>query len=175
MKPATLLLSLFTALAAPVSVLADGAAIVNGLKEVQSSTTKLGTAVTSWKGDLIGKIPILAGGLTLLATVDKATRTAKSSAPLDFGEAINVAVATTDLGTAVNTTLTALIEAKPKFDRRLLSPLILIDLGLQRKATAELSAEIIKKVPAELQDVAKALVKPVDDGFALAIHAFHGF
>lgn len=167
---------LTTLLLLPVSTRADPSSISTSLSKVQSSTAQLGASVASWDGNpllLPGKLPILAGGISLLAEVRKATRTAESSEPLDFDGAVQVAQATIELGKTVNSTLTAIIDAKPKFDKNLLTPLILINLGLQKKATAELSDEIVKKVPAELQDTARELVKPVDEGFALAIHVFH--
>jgi len=84
-----------------------------------------------------------------------------------------VAVATNTLAGSVNSSLSALIQAKPKFDKLLLSPVILINLGLQRKATTEMSRAIVEKVPAELQGVAEELVRPIDASFELAIDVFH--
>ncbi|KAK4459419.1 hypothetical protein QBC42DRAFT_348821 [Cladorrhinum samala] len=173
-------------LLSPLSSLASASSastISTALNKVQQSTSKLGDSITSWNGKPLSlllpgpqnnKNPILVAAVSLLAQVEKATKTARDSGPVpDLEGALQVAQATTDLVGAVNVTLEAIIRAKPKFDRTLLTPLILIDLGLQRKATAGLSQEVVNKIPPELQDTARELVKPVDEGFALAIRVFH--
>lgn len=166
----------FTTLLAPLALigtaLAAGNTIVGALTTVDGTTVKLGSAVARWKGDLLGTLPIVAESTALLVQVNKGTKTAKDSAALDFAGTLDVATATNKLVTSVNTTMTALIGARKKFDKLLMSPVILIDLGLQRHATAEMSAAIIAKVPADLQALAKNLVAPIDASFALAIAAF---
>ena len=166
----------FTTLLAPLALvgaaLADSKSIVGALTTVDGTTTKLGNAVAKWKGDLLGTLPIVAESTALLVQVGKGTKTAKDSAALDFAGTIDVATATNKLVVSVNTTMTALIGARKKFDKLLLTPVILIDLGLQRRATSEMSAAIIAKVPADLQALAKNLVAPIDASFALAIAAF---
>ncbi len=145
---------------------------MGALTTVDGTTTKLGNAVAKWKGDLLGTLPIVAESTALLVQVGKGTKTAKDSAALDFAGTLDVATATNKLVVSVNTTMTALIGARKKFDKLLLTPVIYIDLGLQRRATSEMSAAIIAKVPADFQALAKNLVAPIDASFALAIAAF---
>ncbi|KAK4150782.1 putative antigenic cell wall protein [Chaetomidium leptoderma] len=169
----------FTTLLAPLALvgtaLADGKAVVAALTKVDETTGKLGDAVTKWKGDIFGTLPIIAESTTLLVQVKKGTKTAEESEALDFDATLAVATATNNLVTSVNTTLSALMDAKPKFDKLLMSPLILVTLGLQKRATTDMSAAIIAKVPAELQELAKGLVAPIDASFEQAIDAFHPF
>ncbi|KAK3294418.1 hydrophobic surface binding protein A-domain-containing protein [Chaetomium fimeti] len=168
MKLTTLLLPL-TLLPA---TLADGPSIVAALTTVNETTTKLGAAVTDWRGTILGTVPILAESTALLIQVKQGTDTAEASAPLDVPASLAVATATGALVDSVNATLAALVEAKGMFDRLLLSPLIAVNLGLQRRATAEMSAAVIGKVPAELREVAEGLVAPIDESFGVAVEAY---
>jgi hypothetical protein len=167
----------FTTLLTPLCLLgpalADSAAIVAALTTVDESTTKLGNAVSNWKGDILGTLPIVAESTALLIHVKKGTKTAEDSEALDFMATLDVAVATNDLVKSVNATMTALIGAKGKFDKLLMSPLIFVNLELQKGATTKMSEAIISKVPVELQELAGSLVAPIDASFELAIDAFH--
>ncbi|KAK3898905.1 putative antigenic cell wall protein [Staphylotrichum tortipilum] len=167
----------FTALLLPLTLasttLASSKTISSALATVDAATTKLGTAVTSWRGDLLGTLPIIAESTALLIEVKKGTKTAKDSAPLDLPATLDVATATNKLVASVNTTLGALISSKKKFDKLLLSPIIYGNLGLQKYATEEMSKAIIAKVPSGLQDLAKGLVAPISKSFELALDTFH--
>ncbi|GAB1319369.1 Antigenic cell wall galactomannoprotein [Madurella fahalii] len=167
------LTAVLTPLAFASAALADGAAIIGALAEVNDATVQLGEKVGSWTGDILGTLPIVAESTSLLIKVKKGTKTAEESEALDFLQAIDVATATYGLVGSVNATMTNLINAKPKFDKLLMSPIIFINLGLQRKATTEMSEAIISKVPVELQAIAQDLVAPIDASFELAIDAFH--
>ncbi|KAK5657842.1 hypothetical protein OQA88_2915 [Cercophora sp. LCS_1] len=168
----------FTAVLAPLALVATtvfGQAIVESLNTVNDKTLQLGKAVTNWNGKLFSALPIVKVSADVLASIQKGTKATKKSEPLDFLGALGVAEATTKLAVSVNSSLTTLIDAKPKFDKLLLSPVILTTLGVQKKATTEMSAAIIEKVPAELREIAGELVKPIDASFELAIDAYHPF
>ncbi len=169
MKFTTLLLPLTLA----TTTLAETKTIVSALATVDTATTKLGSAVTSWRGDLLGTLPIIADSTSLLVKVKQGTKTAENSAALDLPATLEVATATNKLVASVNTTLGALISAKKKFDKLLLSPIIFGNLELQKCATDEMSKAIIAKVPANLQDLAKGLVAPISKSFDLALDVFH--
>ncbi|KAK4089265.1 hypothetical protein Purlil1_6254 [Purpureocillium lilacinum] len=156
--------------------LADGKAIVSAINTIKADTVDLGNHAASFKGDIIGVIPIAVGSLHLLDDIKKGTKTADASQPLTTPEALDLAGATGDLATQVNKTLTAIIAAKPKFDKLLVvSPIILLNLEQQQKATKDFSAKVVSKVPTELQAIAQALIKPIDDGFAQAIDKYKLF
>ncbi|KAK3935575.1 hydrophobic surface binding protein A-domain-containing protein [Diplogelasinospora grovesii] len=161
---------------AVTTVLADGASIFNALQTIQNATLKLQSSVGSWDGGLLGTLPIVAESAQLLADIKKGQKVAEQSAPLSVLEAITVAQETMALATGVNQTLTTIISAKPKFDRLLLvSPVILLNLEMEKSATDDMSAAIIDKVPADLQVTAKQLVAPIDDSFNEAIAVYqHG-
>lgn len=169
-------LSLLPTLAAlAATVLADGAAIVSAIDAIDKSTVALGSGITSWNGKLLGALPIVGSSTKLLIDVKKGTKTAEQSEPLTNDEAFQVAFATINLAADVNVTLGAIIEAKPKFDKVLLSPVILGNLKIQQGATEEFSGAVIDKVPAELQDIAKQLVGGIADSFDQAIEAYKLF
>ncbi len=82
---------------------------------------------------------------------------------------------TITLASSVNSTITAIVAAKSKFDKLLLSPVILLNLELEKSATDDLSAAIIEKVPTELQAIAQTLVDGIDASFDQSIAAYNPF
>ncbi|GAB0138204.1 hypothetical protein EsDP_00006445 [Epichloe bromicola] len=163
------------ALAAPAP--ADGKeAITHALGLIKTQTADLGSAVTHWRGDLLGALPITAKSAELLEQLKRSRRTADASRPLSTDEAFAVAVATGDLSQVVQATLRTFVDNKPRFDKHLiLSPVVLLNLRLQRDATADFSDAVVRKVPEDLKDVARGLIKPIDDAFAAAIDKYKVF
>ncbi len=155
---------------------ADAAAIADSLRAVNTATLELQSTVAKWKGTLLTSLPIIKESAELLIATKKGTKAAKSTdKTLEFLEVLGVAELTINLATSVNATMTTLIQAKPKFDRLKMGPLILVNLGIQKKATEEMSTAIAEKVPEELRELAGELVKPIEDAFEIAIDAFHPF
>ncbi|KJZ80095.1 hypothetical protein HIM_00809 [Hirsutella minnesotensis 3608] len=169
MRPSTLLLS---AAALAGSVLADGESIRNAMKKISDDTAALGNIVSGWPGDPLGAFPIAIRTGGLLHTIKQGTSVAEESKPLSTDEALQVATSTQDLSKAVNKTLVALIDARPKFANFLATPLIRLSLHSQRDAAKEFSDKVIEKVPKDLQSVAQSLVKGIDDGFEKAIDEY---
>ncbi|POR35510.1 Uncharacterized protein TPAR_04291 [Tolypocladium paradoxum] len=152
------------------TVLADGKAIMAAMNTIKADTAHLGATVASWRGDLLGVLAIAGESFGLLDDLKKGSRTADRSAPLTQDEALAIATVTADLATEVNKTLSAIIVAKPRFDRLLIvSPIILINLEAQQKATADFSAKVVAKVPKDLQAIAQSLIQPINDAFKKAI------
>lgn len=115
------------------NVIADGASIVAALDKISDATAQLNNSVISWDGSLLGTLPIIADSTALLADINSATKTAEQSANLTDLEALGVGLATLSLASDVNTTLATIEAAKPKFQRLLLAPLILLNLELVSK------------------------------------------
>ncbi|UNI17134.1 hypothetical protein JDV02_003510 [Purpureocillium takamizusanense] len=146
------------------------------MNTIKADTVDLGNHAAAFRGDILGVLPIAIGSLHLLDDIKKGTKTASSSQPLTTPEALELAGATGDLAKEVNKTLTAIIAAKPKFDKLLVvSPIILLNLEQQQKATKDFSAKVVEKVPKELQAIAQGLIKPIDDGFTQAIGKYKLF
>ncbi|KAI5463611.1 antigenic cell wall galactomannoprotein-like protein [Mariannaea sp. PMI_226] len=154
---------------------ASGASIVSAMDAISNATKALNKTVASWDGLILGTAPIIVRSTQLLIEIKNGTEVAQASANLTFAEALQVAGATQSLSTVVNSTLTTIINAKHKFDRLLLSPIILLNLHLQKDATDDFSAAVIEKVPAALQETAKGLVKPISDSFDNAISKYKLF
>ncbi|KAG5984263.1 hypothetical protein E4U54_006154 [Claviceps lovelessii] len=155
---------------------ADGKSITAALGAIQNKTTDLGTSVSSWSGHLLSALPITISSSSLLGQIKDATSTAHASDPLTLDGALAVALATGSLAAVVQTTLRTIVDNKPRFDKLLiLSPVVLIELKLQRHATAQLSGAIVDKVPEAFRAVAQGLIKPIDDAFGAAIDAFTMF
>ncbi|KAK1564053.1 hydrophobic surface binding protein A-domain-containing protein [Colletotrichum navitas] len=161
------LLGLFAA-----SVLADGAAIVAAMNEIATSNTELGETVASWDGGLFGTLPILVQSAKLLIKINKATTIAQDSAPLNTIETITVAQSTQNLAGGVETTLGNVVDAKPKFDKLLLSPIILLNLKQEESATDKFSATVVEKVPESLKGAAETLVGRIETAFNDAIATY---
>ncbi|KAF6843140.1 antigenic cell wall [Colletotrichum musicola] len=154
------------------SVLADGAAIVAAMDEIAAQNTELGDTVASWDGGLFGTLPIIIDSTKLLIKINEASKVAEESEPLNLIEAITVAQSTQKLAGGVETTLGNVVDAKPKFDRLLLSPVILLNLKQEKSATDKFSAAVIEKVPEALQGAAKTLVGQIETAFNNAIDTY---
>ncbi|KAF2771739.1 antigenic cell wall galactomanno protein, partial [Teratosphaeria nubilosa] len=156
------------------SALADGTAIIAALNTITAASANLNNTVLDlyYAGvlGLLEILPIASAQQTLLNDIHDGTETAQASAELNNLEAIAIYTATQALVASVNETLTSIELTKPKFDSLLLvSPIILQDLQTDKKASDQLSAAIISKVPMALQDFAKQAVAPIDAKFAEAI------
>ncbi|KAH8895837.1 hypothetical protein GQ53DRAFT_761588 [Thozetella sp. PMI_491] len=157
------------------TVLADGASIGAALGNINNITNTLQATVAAWDGNLFGTLPITIQSAELLAAINDGTKVAKASDVLDINGVLTVASATISLASSVNTTITTLIAAKPKFDKLLLSPVILINLELEKKATDDFSAAIIEKIPTDFQAIAQSLVDGIDASFDQGIDKFNPF
>ena len=161
------------------TVQADGQAIVEAIQKISASSAKLNNTVVNFQAGLLGlgdSIHLLIDSSNLLKEIKSGTEVAEESAPLDFLETLSVAGATQALVTDVQIVLTSTVNAKPKFDKLLIvSPTVLVNLKMQRKASAAFSEAVIGKVPVELQETARNLVGPIDVAFEAAIAEYNPF
>lgn len=165
--------TLFGALALAITpIIADGAAIVESLGTLSTSSSELNNTVAEWSGKLLDALPIVIKSAGLLKDTKDATEVAEESEVLTITEAAELAGAMQGLSGDIDDTLTTLVEAKPKFDKLLMGPVILINLKLQKKETDELSAAVIEKVPEALQEIAKGMVEEVSGLFEKAIDEY---
>ncbi|KAG6052572.1 hypothetical protein E4U17_005649 [Claviceps sp. LM77 group G4] len=155
----------------------DDKAMTAALTAIQTKTTALGTTVSTWKGLLPDALPITTTSASLLTQIKHTTTTAEAtSTSFSFSDALAVAVATGRLSAVVQTTLRIIIDNKPRFDKLLiLSPVVLLNLEGLRRATAELSAAVVRRLPGDLGRVAGALVRGIDEAFGEAIDVYRMF
>lgn len=166
----------FSIMALAATVVADAKSITDAMAKIQTQTADLGTTVTNWKGDLLGALPITVKSTQLLSGIKSATKVAEKSANLTLLEALGVADATKNLSTVVQSSLQAIVDAKPKFDKLIiLSPVVLVNLELEQDATDDFSSAVVSKIPEAAQPIAKQLIQPIDDAFAAAIDKFRIF
>lgn len=165
-------LSLISLVALAFSSFGAAQDIVGAITVIDESTITLGTTVSSWNGALLGALPIIKDSTALLIDIKKGKSEAEAAAPLDGAGTFAVAQATIALASNVNTTLEAVISAKPKFDKFLLGPVILANLKIEQLATAKFSEAVIDKVPEEFKGVAEILVGGIRDSFDLAIDVY---
>ncbi|OIW28235.1 hypothetical protein CONLIGDRAFT_644437 [Coniochaeta ligniaria NRRL 30616] len=170
----------FTTVLAPLAFLAStvaasGATIADAVGVINTVTLELQSKVTSWKGDLLGTLPIIVASTELLTDINNATKTTKASAPLDALEALTVAIAVNNLSGSVNATISAIIAKKHQFDKLLLSPVILLNLELEKDATDKLGAALADKVPEDLKAAAATLQATIDGYFNTGIQAYKLF
>lgn len=170
MLPRVILASLLSA----SSVLADGAAIAAAITTIQDATVQLGTTVATWDGGILSAIPITVDSATLLEDINTATRTARASAALSDVEAVTVGLGIISLVTNVNSTLTTLIAAKPKFDQTLLTGVVLLNLELEKAASGRFSDAVIAKLPATFVSTGQTLAAEITASFNVAIDAYNG-
>lgn len=157
------------------SVVADGAAIVDAITGIQNATAELTSTVASWDGGILGAIPIVTESTSLLTAINDATDTAKASANLTDLEAVSVGLQILTLVTNVNTSLTTIIDAKPKFDKDLLSGVVLLNLELEKSASGDFSDAVIEKLPEAFVSTGETLSAEITASFDVAIDAYNPF
>lgn len=160
-------------LAAITTVSAGATEIVSELNKISAQTDKVESIVTEFSGGIAGLgdvVPLLIESTELLITIKKATKVAKKSEPLDLDGVIAIVGPTQALVADVQSLLAALVNAKPKFDKLVIvSPVVVLNLKQQRKATVELNEVIIGKVPVDFQGLARDLVEPIYGAFDATI------
>jgi hypothetical protein len=114
-------------------------------------------------------LKILGQNTHLLRTIKEGTKVAEVSEPLEPLEALGAAGETQALVGAVQSSLSTIVSKKSVFQKRLLQPAILLRLKTQQAVSSEFSTAVVEKVPAELREVAKTLVAPVNEAFVAAI------
>lgn len=156
------------------SVLADGTSIVNAITAIQNATNELTTTVSNYNGNILGALPIIVQSTSLLSTIKKGTQTAEESAALSDIEAVTVGLATITLVGNVNASLDAIVDAKPKFDRNLLTPVVLLNLEQQRSASSDFSDAVVRKLPATFVSTGEQLAAQIGEAFSEAISIYSG-
>lgn len=161
------------------TVLADGAAVLASIATISTATIKLNTTVANFPSGfagLIDAIPLLEDSTALLNDINAGTKVASASANFTFDDTINVAQATLTLVADVQSVLTTIVNAKPKFDELvIISPVVYFNLKQQKTASDQFSAAVISKVPELFQDFARTLVAPIDTAFDAAIAKYKIF
>ncbi|KAI3391314.1 hypothetical protein diail_7602 [Diaporthe ilicicola] len=155
-------------------VLADGTSIVNAITAIQNATNQLTTTVSDYNGNILGALPIILESTSLLSTIKKGTQTAEQSAPLADLEAVTVGLATITLVGNVNASLDAIVDAKPKFDRNLLTPVVLLNLEQQKSASSDFSDAVVAKLPATFVSTGQQLAAQINEAFSEAISIYSG-
>ncbi|KAM0351143.1 hypothetical protein ACHAPU_002927 [Fusarium lateritium] len=151
---------------------ASGDSISTAIDSISNATLALNKTVALWPQTLVGALPITTKSTLLLTEIHKGTLVARKSEALSVEETLQIAKATSELSNDVELTIDTIIATKPKFDRLGVSPVILLNLNLQRALSADFSEAIIAKVPKNLQGNAKALVQGIDESFARAIKKY---
>ncbi|KAG0646314.1 hypothetical protein D0Z07_8154 [Hyphodiscus hymeniophilus] len=169
-----MLLKLFPFAILASTVLADGAAIIAAMYQISNDTVELQNQVGGWDGDILGVLPIVGISTKLLSAIDSGTHTAQTSANLTLAEVLSIVGPTTSLVSGVQSALSTVTDAREKFAKLLLAPVIKIDLELEKTATDRFSAAVVKKVPSAFQALAESLTAPVDVAFGFAIGNYTG-
>ncbi|KAM5519933.1 hypothetical protein FOXYSP1_18357 [Fusarium oxysporum f. sp. phaseoli] len=165
-------LSLLPLIALAGSAFASGDSISTAIDNISNATLALNKTVATWPQTLLGALPITTKSTLLLTEIHKGFVIARESEPLSLEETLQVAKATSELSADVELTINTIIAAKPNFDRLQVSPVILLNLNLQRALSQDFSEAVISKVPKDLQGNAKVLVQGIDDSFARAISKY---
>ncbi|KAL4731394.1 hypothetical protein ACLX1H_000360 [Fusarium chlamydosporum] len=165
-------LSLLPLVALAGCAFASGDSISTAIDNISNATLALNKTIATWPQTLLGTIPITTKSTLLLTAIHDGTLDARESEPLSLEETLQVAKATSELSKDVSLTLDTVIAAKPKFDKLQVTPVILLNLKLQRALSADFSEAVISKVPDNLKANAKTLVQGIDDSFAKAIKKY---
>ncbi|KAF2197245.1 hypothetical protein GQ43DRAFT_466559 [Delitschia confertaspora ATCC 74209] len=155
--------------------MADGAAIVNAMKDIETQTIALNTTVAAFNGNPLKVVDILLKSTSLLTTIKKGTKIAKDSASLTDLEALGLAGETQSLASIVSSSLTTIVSKKKVFQKDLLQPAIYLTLKQQKEVSDKFSTVVVSKVPEALRGVAQSLVDPIDVAFDAAIAEYKKF
>ncbi|KAL2060661.1 hypothetical protein VTL71DRAFT_9302 [Oculimacula yallundae] len=176
---------LLTQLLLPVTllitqVLADGASISAAIDKISAAAIQLNETVAEFPDNPIYGLTdigdLLIDSTAVLKSIKQATKVAEASGELTLLEAIGLAGKITSLASGVQSTLDSTVAAKPKFDKLLVvSPVVLINLKLQKSATEEFGSKVVEKVPVDLRPIAENLQKPILEAFDKAIASYKKF
>ncbi|KAK7740450.1 hypothetical protein SLS53_005291 [Cytospora paraplurivora] len=156
------------------SVLADGISINGAITAIQNATSVLSNTVAAWNGDILGAVPIITQSTSLLKFIDDGIAIAKASAILSETEAVSVGIATTTLATTINALLVVVVDAKAKFDRVLLTPVILLNLEQEKSATSLFSSAVVGKLSEGSVATGQQLFSQITAAFGSAIGSYGG-
>lgn len=167
---------LLPVVALSTSVVADGASIKASMATISDSVTSLNGSVTDFvsSGNPLKLLPIIIKSTGLLSDINSATDSATASANLTLTETLDVASATLNLAKVVESVLDNIVAGEKRFSLALVSPIIYLNLQLEKDATDKFAAAVVSKVPESLQGTAAALIAPIDDAFVAALAAYKG-
>jgi len=155
-------------------VLADGASILAAMATISNATVALNNTINGFPSNpeiAIGDIaPLLVDSVNLLDDINSGTTVATQSGNLTLSDTIQVAQATQSLVTVVSTTLSNVMRTKAAFDKlKVISPVILVNLKLEKEATDRFGTAVVAKVPFAFQATARSLLSPIDAAFNTTI------
>lgn len=168
---------LLTTFLAPVAfaatVLADGAAINNALKTVDTDIKALTSSLKGFSGNIFATLPILGATTKLNKSIKSATGITNDSGPLTSDETLALADTTNIIITDTKASIDAVIEVKPQFDKLYIVSPITAGLMKQLKtSTGELGDAIIAKVPQDFKEVATELIGEINKQFDRGLEAY---
>lgn len=155
-------------------ILADGTAIVSAVTSIQSATNGFTAAVAGWTGDAVSAIPIITQSTAALAAINRGTTSALLSNTLTTTEATGVGTAIVALVGSIKTSLDTLVASKPKFDKILLSPSVILTLEQEKAEYSAFSASVFSKFPDAFAATGQQLAAQITAEFDGAISSYSG-
>ncbi|KAJ4389546.1 hypothetical protein N0V93_007016 [Gnomoniopsis smithogilvyi] len=162
----------------------DPEAITHAIEAISKSTQTLGDTVVGRPMNIVKALTMQAYCDGVSEKIRKGIKIAQKSEPLNMSLSLGVLVATEDLVTVVNNTMTAVIEAHDVFANLSVVPLlpiryiphmdviVLKDLKKQSKLSKEFGENVLLKVPPAGREDGQDRLDKIAESFAQAIAVY---
>lgn len=149
------------------------ATVLSNLKKINTASTTLDKAVTSWDGSVSGVIPIQNDSNALDNDVKSATKEAGTEKQATSAASKQIiGYVTNTLAPNTKKTLNDLVAAKPKFKADGLDSTVESNLKTLKTDVDALGQALLKIASADQKANAQKNIKNIDGYFAIAIKAF---
>lgn len=152
--------------------LANSAAVVRAIEEIQLSTQRLSVAVVKWDGFILTAFPIGLKSMTVQRNTKRAIFEMLQCEPLDLLEALEVGTVSKSLVGDVESLLRHMANAQPKFKKALLSSFVLGQIKTQQRVSEDLFYEVVRKLPKMARGEGQKLQRKVSTAFEAAKREF---
>ncbi|PPJ50170.1 hypothetical protein CBER1_05198 [Cercospora berteroae] len=168
----------FTAAIFAVGALAAVRRQAGGLSEniqaITAATNSVTTAIEAYTGDIQQALAVNGATGEVLTAIQAAQTTVDGTDAIDGDTALSLVGPIGDLNTAVESSISALIEKQPIFAENGLTEAVLTSLRTQQEASTALTDAIVGKLPEGLQDAGRQASQAAADSLARGIAAYEG-
>ncbi|KAI5370759.1 Putative Cell wall mannoprotein [Septoria linicola] len=148
--------------------------LAGNIAAITSATESVTTALQAYTGDIQQALAVNGATGEVLTAIQAAQSTADGLTSIDQDTALSLAGPIQDLATAVDASISALIEKQPTFSGAGLTEAVLTSLRTQQEASTMLTDTIVSKLPEALQETGRNLSQPAADSLARGIAAYEG-
>lgn len=154
------------------STYADVQSIVTAIDAIAESATILESTVLAWSGKFFDAFALDIQNHIMYKLIKNDTVTARAEDDLTYGDALAVKTSSEQMVANINSTLDTFIDYRPKFDKAMLCPRMLMYLSQQKKAAAAFADAVVTISPGFGKVIADVLGRQVDDPYGKAVDVY---